>query len=70
MMPDLEALPIGEDAPQVVHAVVEIPVGSRNKYEYDEKLGVVVLDRVLPGSLRYRRITASYPRPRPSAATL
>lgn len=53
MMPDLEALPIGEDAPQVVHAVVEIPVGSRNKYEYDEKLGVVVLDRVLPGSLRY-----------------
>lgn len=52
-MPDLEALPIGEDAPQVVHAVVEIPVGSRNKYEYDEKLGVVVLDRVLPGSLRY-----------------
>ena len=53
MTPDLEALPIREDAPQVVHAVVEIPVGSRNKYEYDEKLGVVVLDRVLPGALRY-----------------
>lgn len=53
MAPNLEALPMGEEAPQVVHAVVEIPVGSRNKYEYDEELGVVVLDRVLPGSLRY-----------------
>ena len=37
----------------MVHAVVEVPVGSRNKYEYDEKLGAVMLDRVLPGSLRY-----------------
>ena len=53
MTPDLEALPIGEDAPRVVHAVVEVPVSSRNKYEYDEELGAVMLDRVLPGSLRY-----------------
>ena len=53
MTPDLEALPIGENAPRVVHAVVEVPVGSRNKYEYDEELGAVMLDRVLPGSLRY-----------------
>ena len=53
MTPDLESLPMGQDAPSVVNAVVEIPVGSRNKYEYDEDLGVVVLDRVLPGSLRY-----------------
>jgi inorganic pyrophosphatase len=28
---DLEALPIGEDAPEVVNVVLEIPVGSRNK---------------------------------------
>ena len=53
MASDLESLPMGEDAPRVVHAVVEVPVGSRNKYEYDEKLGAVMLDRVLPGSLRY-----------------
>ena len=30
---DLEALPVGEDAPEMVNVVVEIPVGSRNKYE-------------------------------------
>ena len=53
MRPDLEALPIGEDGARSVHAVLEVPVGSRNKYEYDEELGTVMLDRVLPGSLRY-----------------
>ena len=53
MSPNLETLPMGEDAPRVVNAVVEVPVGSRNKYEYDEGLGAVMLDRVLPGSLRY-----------------
>ncbi len=53
MAPDLETLPMGEDAPGVVNAVVEVPVGSRNKYEYDGELGAVMLDRVLPGSLRY-----------------
>jgi inorganic pyrophosphatase len=52
-MPDLEKLPIGDDAPDVINVVVEIPVGSRNKYEYDGELGVVVRDRVLPGALRY-----------------
>ena len=52
-MSDLETLPVGEDAPRVVNAVVEVPVGSRNKYEYDEELSAITLDRVLPGSLRY-----------------
>ena len=28
---NLEELPTGEDAPQLVNAVVEVPVGSRNK---------------------------------------
>jgi inorganic pyrophosphatase len=52
-MPDLEKLPIGEDAPTTVNVVVEVPVGSRNKYEYDPELGVLVRDRVLPGAVRY-----------------
>ena len=30
-----------------VEVLVEIPMGSRNKYEMDEKRGVIVLDRVL-----------------------
>lgn len=50
---DLESLPIGEDAPGVVNVIVEVPVGSRNKYEYEPELGVVMLDRVLPGNIRY-----------------
>jgi len=50
---DLEALPVGEDAPEIVNAVVEIPVGSRNKYEYEPEMGAVMLDRVLPGNVRY-----------------
>jgi inorganic pyrophosphatase len=50
---DLEGLPLGDGAPRVVNAVVEVPVGSRNKYEYEPQLGVIVRDRVLPGALRY-----------------
>lgn len=50
---DLESLPIGQKAPQVVNVVIEVPVGSRNKYEYDPQLGVLMLDRVLPGNIRY-----------------
>lgn len=50
---DLEALPIGEDAPEVVNVVVEVPVGSRNKYEYEPDLGVIMRDRVLPGNIRF-----------------
>ena len=37
----------------VVEVVVEIPRGSRNKYEYDKKRGVFVLDRVLYSSVHY-----------------
>lgn len=52
-MSNLERLPIGHSAPSVVNAVIEVPVGSRSKYEYDEELGVMVRDRVLPGAVRY-----------------
>lgn len=34
-------------------AYIEIPKGSRNKYEYDETYGRVVLDRTLRGSTMY-----------------
>lgn len=43
---NLSALPIGDKAPEVVNVVIEIPAGSKNKYEYDEKLDAIVLDRV------------------------
>jgi len=51
---DLPAKPVGEDAhPELVHAVVEIPRFSRNKYEYDKEYGVFTLDRVLYSSIVY-----------------
>jgi inorganic pyrophosphatase len=50
---NLEKLPVGEEAPEIVNILVEIPSGSRNKYEYDPELGVMVRDRVLPGNIRF-----------------
>ena len=39
-----------------LYALVEIPKGSRNKYEYDPDLRRIVLDRTLwAGSKRVRR---------------
>ena len=39
--------------PDVVIVFVEIPAGSRNKYEYDTELGGIVLDRRLFTSMSY-----------------
>ena len=39
--------------PDVVEIVVEIPRGSRNKYEYDEEAQVFRLDRVLSSAVFY-----------------
>jgi inorganic pyrophosphatase len=39
----LLSIPIGKDAPREVHAIIEIPKGSSNKYEYDLKLNAFVL---------------------------
>ena len=37
----------------VVNLIVEIPAGSRNKYEYCAEAGIMALDRVLHSSVRY-----------------
>lgn len=49
----LENVPIGKNAPQTFNAIIEIPKGSTNKYEFDEELGVMRLDRVLFSPLFY-----------------
>ena len=36
-----------------VHVLVEIPTGSRNKYEYDPDLDVIALDRTLYGAVHF-----------------
>ncbi len=43
----------GPTPPEIVYAVIEVPKGSRNKYEYSKKAGVIRLDRVLFSSLHY-----------------
>ncbi|HII70919.1 inorganic diphosphatase [Methanopyrus kandleri] len=43
----------GPNPPDVVYAVIEIPRGSRNKYEYDEERGFFKLDRVLYSPFHY-----------------
>ncbi len=42
-----------EKTDEFIDAVVEIPRGSRNKYEYDHGEGVFRLDRVLYSSVHY-----------------
>lgn len=43
----------GEDLPNSVNAVIEIPKGSKAKYEIDKKSGLLKLDRVLFSSVMY-----------------
>lgn len=43
----------GEQAPRVVNAVIEIPQGSRAKYEIDKPSGLLRLDRVIYSSFYY-----------------
>lgn len=47
------SIPIGEKHPEIVNAVVEIPRGSHQKYEYDEHQDEIRLDRILYSPLFY-----------------
>ena len=40
-------------ASHALHCLVEIPKGSRNKYEWDEQLGAITFDRFLFSSVVY-----------------
>ena len=46
-------LPVGKQVPEVIHAVIEIPGGGVNKYEYDKQLHVFRLDRNLYSPVHY-----------------
>jgi len=52
-MIDYLHLPIGERCPDLVNAVVEVPRGVVNKYEYDKRLKVFRLDRTLYSPVHY-----------------
>ena len=43
----------GEKAPELVNALIEIPQGSKSKYEIDKHTGLLKLDRVIYSSFHY-----------------
>ncbi|MFN0122582.1 MAG: inorganic diphosphatase [Blastocatellia bacterium] len=44
---------IGAQAPEICNAVIEIPIGSRVKYEMDKPTGLLKVDRVLYSAVHY-----------------
>jgi inorganic pyrophosphatase len=44
---------VGDDAPNIVNAIIEIPKKSRAKYELDKETGLLKMDRVLFSSMHY-----------------
>ena len=46
-------VPVGDDAPEVINAVIEIPQGGKVKYELDKPTGLLRVDRVLYSSVIY-----------------
>ncbi len=51
---DISKISIGEDAPNIVNAIIENPLGGvRVKYELDKASGAMVVDRFLHTSMFY-----------------
>ena len=46
-------LPAGDAVPDAINAIVEIPGGSRNKYEYNKELDIFAFDRALHSATFY-----------------
>ncbi len=44
---------LGDNAPEEFNVIVEIPKGSKNKYEIDKKTGLIKLDRAMKTSQDY-----------------
>lgn len=44
---------IGKNPPEYVNGIIEIPKGSRAKYEIDKESGLIKLDRVIYASMYY-----------------
>jgi inorganic pyrophosphatase len=44
---------VGDKAPEIFNAVIEIPIGSRVKYELDKPTGLLKVDRVLYSAVHY-----------------
>ena len=49
---DLSRIPAQPEA-GLINVLIEIPAGSKNKYEFDKDMGALILDRVLFASVQY-----------------
>lgn len=49
---DLSRIP-AQPEPGLINVLIEIPAGSKNKYEFDKDMGAMILDRVLFSSVQY-----------------
>jgi inorganic pyrophosphatase len=47
------SVPLGAKSPEAINAVIEIPKGCPNKFEYDEALDEIRLDLVLHSPIHY-----------------
>jgi inorganic pyrophosphatase len=43
----------GDKAPEIIKAIIEIPKGSKGKYEIDKESGLIKLDRALFSAVHY-----------------
>ena len=50
---DPYSYPLGSKFPSEVPVYIEVSAGSRNKYEWDQEVGVLALDRVLHSAVHY-----------------
>lgn len=49
----LHEITAGQNVPQIINVIIEIPKGSKNKYELDKETGLITLDRALHTSQDY-----------------
>ena len=51
---NLDAIPVGQDAPHDINVVIEVPLGGEPiKYELDKASGAMMVDRFLYTAMRY-----------------
>ena len=49
----LHEITAGHDVPNIINVIIEIPKGSKNKYELDKETGLIMLDRAMHTSQDY-----------------
>ena len=51
---NIDLIPAGDNPPQSVNVVIEVPIGGEPvKYEFDKKSGAIFVDRILHTAMRY-----------------